>query len=260
MTIEAKAKAYDEALERARELLNSPRTCFDIDQLKDIFQQLRESEDERIRKRIKLCLAECVHKDIIRDYEHDEALAWLEKQKEQKPAEKISVSEELYEHIRNACACIDDAMSSDTLCDMTDYLEMADSSAQKAFDMVERSVVKQPAEWSEEDETRLTNILIMLKEYVIHHYSKDDVNKSVDWLENRFKSLRPQPREEIYQAARHDLAIKFMNYLDENRPEGKMSLSNTECEDIDKAFKGNDWEKIIRYANKYSWKPSEEQI
>ena len=53
-------------------------------------------------------------------------------------------------------------------------------------------------EWSEEDETRLTNILIMLKEYAIHHYSKDDVNKSVDWLENRFKSLRPswKPSEE----------------------------------------------------------------
>jgi len=69
-----------------------------------------------------------------------------EKQKEQKPAEKISVSEELYEHIRNTCACIDDAMSSDTMCDMTDYLTMANSSAQKALDMVDKSVVKQPAE------------------------------------------------------------------------------------------------------------------
>ena len=55
-----------------------------------------------------------------------------------------------------------------------------------------------PAELSEEDETCLTNILIMLKEYAIHHYSKDDVNKSVDWLENKFKSLRPhwKPSEE----------------------------------------------------------------
>lgn len=48
------------------------------------------------------------------------------------------------------------------------------------------------AEWSEEDETRLTNILIMLQEYVIHHYSKDDVDKSVDWLKNKVKFLRPQ--------------------------------------------------------------------
>lgn len=51
------------------------------------------------------------------------------------------------------------------------------------------------AEWSEEDETRFTNILIMLKEYAIHHYSKDDVNKSVDWLENRFKSLRSNKQD-----------------------------------------------------------------
>jgi len=47
------------------------------------------SEEERIRKRIKLCLAECVHKDIIRDYEHDEAIAWLEKQKEPDCLEKF---------------------------------------------------------------------------------------------------------------------------------------------------------------------------
>lgn len=53
-----------------------------------------------------------------------------------------------------------------------------------------------------------------------------------------------------------------MNYLDENRPEGKMGLSNGECEDIDKAFKEGDWAKIMRYYEKYrsSWKPSEEQI
>ena len=173
---------------------------------------------------------------------------------------------------------------------------------------------QKPAEWSEEDETCLTNILIMLQEYVIHHYSKDDVNKSVDWLKSlpeRFnlqpkqewseeditngwtgvnlerylsclqklgtgnpqqpetinskwfkEHCRPQPREEIYQSAKHDLAIRFMNYLDENRPEGKMGLSNGECEDIDKAFKEYDWAKIMRYVEKYrsSWKPSEDQM
>lgn len=46
MIPEEKSKAYDEALEKAKELLDSPRTCFDINQLKDIFPQLRESEDE----------------------------------------------------------------------------------------------------------------------------------------------------------------------------------------------------------------------
>lgn len=84
----------------------------------------------------------------------------------------------------------------------------------------------------------------------------------VSWL----KSLRPQPIQlkeaykDGFQTARHAIALAFMNYLDENRPDGKMSLSNGECEDIDKAFKEGDWKKIMRYANKYSWKPSEEQM
>ena len=53
-----------------------------------------------------------------------------------------------------------------------------------------------------------------------------------------------------------------MNYLDENRPEGKMGLSNGECEDIDKAFMEYDWAKIMQYVEKYrpSWKPSDEQM
>ena len=50
--------------------------------LETLIPELAESEDERIRKRIHLCLDECVHSDIIRDYERDECLAYLEKQEE----------------------------------------------------------------------------------------------------------------------------------------------------------------------------------
>ena len=109
--------------------------------LRELVPELKESEDERIRKEI----IDWMKGGTTYDWQENKEkwIAYLEKQKEQKPAEKISVSEELYEHIRNTCACIDDAMSSDTMCDMTDYLEMANSSAQKAFDMVDKSVVKQ---------------------------------------------------------------------------------------------------------------------
>lgn len=48
--------------------------------LEHILPELRESEDEKRRKIITLCLEECVHSDIIRDYEKDDAIAWLEKQ------------------------------------------------------------------------------------------------------------------------------------------------------------------------------------
>lgn len=63
-----------------------------------------------------------------------------------KMTNKVSVSEELYEHIRETCACIDDAMSSKTLVDMTEYLEIADKSAQAAFDMLEKQKKLEPVE------------------------------------------------------------------------------------------------------------------
>lgn len=123
-------------------------------------------------------------------------------------------------------------------------------------------------EWSEEDEDILNCCISSIEEAKENRYAYKETDgdtsydREIAWL----KSLRPQPIQlkeaykDGFQTARHATALTFMNYLDENRPEGKMGLSNAECEDIDKAFKENDWKKIMRYANKYSWKPSEEQM
>ena len=131
----------------------------------------------------------------------------------------------------------------------------------KCYAYLEKQKEQKPAEWSEEDEEMIDYAYGLC--YAAHEmtHSAQDANKAtkcMSWLKSRLS----QPHKEIYQAAKHDLAIRFMNYLDENRPEGKMSLSNGECEDIDKAFKENDWAKIVRYYEKYrpSWKPSEEQM
>lgn len=50
---------------------------------------------------------------------------------------------------------------------------------------------------------------------------------------------------------RESLAFNFIHYLDEHRPDRKMCLSNGECADIVKAFESTDWDKILRYANKF---------
>lgn len=83
-----KAKAYDEALERARKMLNmilDNKLLGFPDQIREIFPQLRESNDERIREE----LIE-YHKrqfENNRDQEvglfHKDAIAYLEKQKEE---------------------------------------------------------------------------------------------------------------------------------------------------------------------------------
>ena len=45
--------------------------------------------------------------------------------------------------------------------------------------------------------------------------------------------------------------VSLIRYLDEHRPEDKMSISNGECAQIDKAWKENDWAVLIRYIKKY---------
>lgn len=83
-TIEEKAKAYDEALERA-EHVKLTNTKEIVAAAEYIFPELSESEDERIRKWI---VAEIKHQYLVdgkKIYceEAKDALAYLKKQKEQ---------------------------------------------------------------------------------------------------------------------------------------------------------------------------------
>ena len=92
MNTEQKAKAYDEALERARRIKNGEDNWGYCDlteiipALEEIFPELRESEDERTRKELIFFLKEEIPQCSIK--EHADKLkkfvAYLEKQKEQK--------------------------------------------------------------------------------------------------------------------------------------------------------------------------------
>lgn len=55
----------------------------------------------------------------------------------------------------------------------------------------------------------------------------------------------------IQKNALWDAALNYMDYLNGNRPIGKMCLSNGECKDIKKAFQSHDWEKLHQYYDKY---------
>jgi hypothetical protein len=56
---------------------------------------------------------------------------------------------------------------------------------------------------------------------------------------------------ENYDKVKGLLSLSFMHFLDANRPEDKMCLSNGECFDIDKAFDELDFAKLFRYMEKY---------
>lgn len=121
--------------------------------LESLFPELAEIEDVRIKKEIIAYIKTgTYHKDWV---------SWLEKQGKQKP---YGQKEE----------CLD--------CQFNYAGECKGSCELKRNE-------QNPA-WGEEDETRLTNIIIMLKEGASLHFNKKDITKAVDWL----KSFRPQNR------------------------------------------------------------------
>ena len=87
MTQEEKARAYDEALERAKFYHGNCPSEPERKKLEEMFPQLRESEDERIRKEM---IAYFAHRADVTEFidEGEDCKRWisyLEKQKEQKP-------------------------------------------------------------------------------------------------------------------------------------------------------------------------------
>lgn len=108
MTPEEKAKAYDEALERTRGLLEGMEEggyFATLEDVKEIFPELAEPEDERIRKEIISHLQhEYVVKRYVSDVEYDRWIAWLEKQDKSKWTDE---DEESMQHCCGAVAAAD---------------------------------------------------------------------------------------------------------------------------------------------------------
>jgi len=87
---------YKNKLELAKERYNNPKISIEEKKfIEYIFPELRESKDERIRKLlidiVKVNSCGRTLKDID-TLEYQNCLAWLEKQGEQKPADKIEQS------------------------------------------------------------------------------------------------------------------------------------------------------------------------
>jgi len=86
LSVEQKAKRYDEALGKARQLCDYPTSKPFISDLQDLFPELKESEDERIKNEIIDYISTAEDKVLI---PYESWIAWLEKQGEQKPVDKV---------------------------------------------------------------------------------------------------------------------------------------------------------------------------
>lgn len=189
-TTKEKAKAYDEALKRARQKIDAGLLA--EDDLSYIFPQLSESDDERTRR----CLIEFIS-DIKRISESgrnswavrkDDAemcnafLSYLEKQKEQ-------------EHI------IGDGIAAQTRPAYIFYNDTPEE-RQKAIDKFFPKKEQKPA-WSEEDEKMIDTIVSVLGQYIDYKavsgtgsgYATLRYSKEIDWLKSLRTSWKPSEEQ-----------------------------------------------------------------
>lgn len=241
---------YQNALERAKKGLP----------IDEVFPELKESEDERIRKEMIHWLKGFIGEEEGCGYTEDEIrerIAYLEKQKEQKPVPKFSVGdyvkdtnykgEPLYQIVGIDKECY--------ICEYRGDKNMGDRAVMHfTFDNPNLRLEQRPAEWSEHQH-KLLNYAISMT---------DDAE-----VKNFLKSLRPQLHKWYIKKGHWYVCIV-------DKPEygwikGKVYQS-PEDNRIETDYKGDltnwpDYEPWFRPAtrdeipdSKPHWKPSEEQM
>lgn len=138
MTLEGKAKAYDEALEKAKFYHGNCPSEPERKKLEKMFPVLRESEDEIIRKAIVGLIEELQRSDeYFAGVSLKDMLIYLEKQKEQKPTQTNAEKE----YICTIKSLISDFLRGKHEIDTAYY--------QQIYDWLDgRHVEQKPAEWS----------------------------------------------------------------------------------------------------------------
>lgn len=81
MTQAEKARAYDEAIKRAKEI-NNEQKAQPFDVMLKVFPELKESEDEKIRKRLLEYFKSFTSEVSFNGVSANDVLAWIEKQGE----------------------------------------------------------------------------------------------------------------------------------------------------------------------------------
>jgi hypothetical protein len=165
MIMDDKSK-YKEALERARQVMEG-KTGFIRKEVEEVFPELKESEDERIRRELIAFL-----KENLETGRADETwslsglkkwISWLEKQGEQLPVGFYYVNSEGKKFYSDAFKYGDVILH------------------------VEKQGEQKPA-WSEEDEERITNTLSVLSVQVCWDGAtgekKNPYQKEIDWLKS----------------------------------------------------------------------------
>lgn len=159
---------YKEKLRLAKEALDSG--SYDKETIEYIFPELAESEEEKIRKELLVWLKSKDGQTLPID-RYNAAIAWLEKQGEQKPANWLQELED----------------------------KLANATPQQLAEWKEKYFKEEPAEWSEED-NKMIKELIKNQEILIDSTTDEHLrylySTEIIWLKSLKNKIILQPQQE----------------------------------------------------------------
>ena len=307
MTNDEKAKAYDEALEDMRVIYPNLKGDAKL-AVEHAFPQLRESEDERVRKELLSFIESVQHSYLCATDRREKWIAYLEKQKcdRMKPIYDAresfeSALEKAWNDYHNGYENVDKFEDDYVECahakgfregylfgiekqkeqkpaEKQDYSGLNDleRAIHRGFlsagvENVPVTIIKEtaqdclaqmnPAEWSEEDENKMSVIIRLVEQN--SGWPDRAIKEYVNWL----KFLRPQPNPIVAVDAEQLLKIlpKKQEWTEED--EKMINLAIEWAETMSDQFRfvdmdSTDFRKIVAWLKSLrpSWKPSEEQL
>jgi len=284
MTTEEKAKAYDDALKRASHV-KGYKTLTPQEAAEYIFPQLRESEDERIRKglieALKTSKTVGELKFVLPEPTREECIAYLEKQKEhfrddtKKVEQKPAQTDDEKEYIRTIKSIISDFIRDKKPEDVAYY--------QRIYDWLDgRHIEQKPAE----KEITLNGFEKVLDSFlfdfvhspIIDCEPKEYIkNHSAYLLKAAYKELNAQLKQDFFEAQQegrregYEAAMAEQNpaeWSEEDEINRQIAIGKFEGTEValewDIEQRVIEWLKSLRPVSKESlqphWKPSKAQI
>lgn len=122
---------------------------------------------------------------------------------------------------------------------------------QNPFDTVSQMMEHIFPELKESEDEKIRKALLEHIQFCTE--SIPDRDKFIAWLEKQGTpaKLSEEEQNKFAKGVLTSCALSFINYLDGHKYEGKMCVSNGECEDIENAFHNAMWDKLHRYYDKY---------
>ena len=185
-SIEQKAKAYDEALEIAKDLHDNHALgmLFIYETCEQIFPQLKESEDERVVRDLVNFLKSPFVNENITDEKVTPWIAWLKKQSKKKPTQEVEpapifrIGDILKRKGKDYTFRVDRIQGGYYHCDRN----------HGAFFPIEEQgnwkLVEQKSAWSKEDELRAKYTIYFLDTAKKHYASTVKLDACIDWLKS----------------------------------------------------------------------------